>query len=109
LSGQAFVKGDILLYTSTQKARLQSSVIVGYKLSMRSKKLSLAEAAEKMADLTIRNLAALTPAKRKRKVQAFKALAAEAASRVQQRLNGKRAISGGTRHTPSFSVAARGR
>lgn len=76
---------------------------------MRSKKLSLAETAEKMADLMIRNLAAMTPAKRKRKIQAFKALAAEAASRVQQRSNGKQAISGGNRHAPSFSVAARGR
>lgn len=76
---------------------------------MKVRKLSLSEAANKLADLTLSHLAALTPAKRKQQTKAFKALAAEAASRVRRNRSDKPAISGGNRHTPSFSVAARGR
>ena len=60
---------------------------------MKARKLSLSEAANKMADLTLSHLAALKPVERKKQTKAFKALAAEAASRVRRNRSYKPSLS----------------
>lgn len=76
---------------------------------MKVKKLSLAEAADWMAKLMMRNLATHTPAERRKQINSFKALVAEASSRTRRDRPGKPAISGGTPRTPTIPFAARGR
>ncbi len=76
---------------------------------MKSRKLSLSEAADKMAELTLRHLASLPPAERKKQTKAFKALAAEAASRARRHRGGKPAIAARSHRSVVFPVAARGK
>ena len=78
-------------------------------MTMKKGKLSLAKAAEKLAQLTEQHLASLPPAQRRKKIQAFNALAAEATSRLTGNRRGKLPRSSSTHHIPSIPFAARGR
>jgi hypothetical protein len=76
---------------------------------MKSGKLSLTQAAEKLALLTEKQLASLPPTQRHKKIQAFNALASEASSRLTRNRRGKPSRSASIHHIPSIPFAARGR
>ena len=78
-------------------------------MAVKNKKLSLAKAAEQLAILTAQHLASLPPAQRRKKIQAFNALAAEASARLARNRDGKRSRSSSSIRTQAIPVAARGR
>ena len=78
-------------------------------MKMNTRKMSLAQAAEKLAQLTERHLASLPTTQRRKKIQAFNALASEASSRLTRKRHDKLSRSASTHHIPSIPFAALGR
>lgn len=77
-------------------------------MKKQAKKLSLNQAAKRMAKITQDYLDRLPPAERQRKLKAFQALAAEASSRLRREPADIHATSGTSRRALVSPVLARG-
>ena len=78
-------------------------------MKKQAKKLSLNEAARRMAKITQDYLDRLPPAERERRLKAFQAVVAETASRLSKDPSGTAAKPGRVLRTPASPVLARAR